>query len=52
MDEVEALCDRVCILKEGKTVASGGVSELIEQSPFQRLEEAYLWYMGEEEKVG
>lgn len=52
MDEVEALCDRVCILKQGKTVVSGGVKELIEKSPFQRLEEAYLWYMGEEEKIG
>lgn len=48
MDEVEVLCDKVCILKNGYIVASGTVEEIIEKSPFQRLEEAYLWYMGEE----
>lgn len=48
MDEVEALCDTVCILKEGKNIVSGSVEELIRKSPYERLEEAYLWYMGEE----
>ena len=48
MDEVEALCDRVCIMKEGKDIASGTVEELIKNSPYERLEEAYLWYMGED----
>jgi ABC-2 type transport system ATP-binding protein len=48
MDEVEALCDRICILKEGKEVISGSVEEVIKRSPYERLEEAYLWYMGEE----
>lgn len=48
MDEVEALCDRICILQEGKEIVSGAVKELIGNSPYERLEEAYLWYMGEE----
>jgi ABC-2 type transport system ATP-binding protein len=47
MDEVEALCDRVCILKDGKEVTSGSVEEIIKKSPYEKLEEAYLWYMGE-----
>jgi ABC-2 type transport system ATP-binding protein len=48
MDEVEALCDRVCIIKNGKEVVSGSVKEVVKRSPYERLEEAYLWYMGEE----
>jgi ABC-2 type transport system ATP-binding protein len=49
MDEVETLCDRVCILKKGKMVVTGSINELLEQSPYDTLEEAYLWYSGEEE---
>lgn len=49
MDEVEVLCDRVLILKEGKELASGSVPEVIAKSPYKTLEEAYLWYMEEEE---
>lgn len=49
MDEVEALCDRICILKKGCVVGLGTVRELIEQSPYEKLEEAYLWYSGEED---
>ncbi len=48
MDEVEALCDKVCILKKGKVVAMDIVKELIARSPFEKFEEAYLWYSGEE----
>ncbi len=48
MDEVENLCDQIGILKNGKMVFLGTVSKAIEQSPFQSLEEAYLWYTGEE----
>lgn len=51
MDEVEALCDRICILKMGKVVVKGTVGELVAQSPYDSLEEAYLWYSGEEETV-
>ena len=49
MDEVEALCDRICILKKGRTVVLDTVAGVIEQSPYNNLEEAYLWYSGEEE---
>lgn len=49
MDEVEALCDRICILKKGRIVEMGTVPELIGKSPYESLEEAYLWYSGEED---
>jgi ABC-2 type transport system ATP-binding protein len=49
MDEVEALCDKILILKKGQTVALGTVRELVAQSPYNTLEDAYLWYSGEEE---
>ncbi len=48
MDEVEALCDRILLLKEGKELISGTVEEVIEKSPYDNLEKAFLWYMGEE----
>ncbi len=48
MDEVEALCDRILLLKEGKELISGTVKEVIEKSPYDNLEKAFLWYMGEE----
>ncbi|OPJ57940.1 ABC transporter ATP-binding protein [Clostridium oryzae] len=50
MDEVEALCDRVCIIRNGKEVVSGSVKKVIEKSPYDRLEEAYIWYMEEAEQ--
>ncbi len=49
MDEVEALCDRVCIMKKGQAAVTGTVKELIANSPYDTLDEAYLWYSGEEE---
>ncbi|QEK19043.1 ABC transporter ATP-binding protein [[Clostridium] hylemonae] len=49
MDEVEALCDRICILKEGKSVFYGTVSEAVEKSPYGKFEDAYLWYTNEED---
>jgi ABC-2 type transport system ATP-binding protein len=48
MDEVEALCDRICILKDGREIVSGSVEEVVKRSPYEKLEDAYLWYMGEE----
>ncbi|MDD3168558.1 MAG: ABC transporter ATP-binding protein [Eubacteriales bacterium] len=48
MDEVNILCDRICILKKGETIFQGTVAEAVEGSPFDHLEEAYLWYSGEE----
>lgn len=48
MDEVEALCDTICILKKGKTVFYGTVKEAVESSPYKKFEDAYLWYSDEE----
>ncbi len=49
MEEAEALCDRVCILRSGKKVAEGTVSQVIGLSGRKNLEETYLFFMGEEE---
>lgn len=48
MDEVEALCDKIGILKKGKLIFYGTVPEAIGQSPYDKLEDAYLWFAGEE----
>ncbi len=48
MDEVEILCDEICILKKGETVFQGTVENAISASPYKQLEDAYLWYTGEE----
>lgn len=48
MDEVEALCGRIGILREGKLIFLGTVEEAVKASPYDRLEEAYLWYTDEE----
>lgn len=49
MEEAEALCDRVCIIKSGKKVSEGTIDEVIAASGQRNLEEAYLCFMGEEE---
>lgn len=49
MDEVEALCDRIGIIVNGEIAITGTVKEVIEKSGKSTLEEAYLWYTGEEE---
>ena len=49
MDEVEILCDRIGILKDGGFVFEGTVQEAVELSQHERLEDAYLWFTGEEE---
>ena len=48
MDEVEALCDQICILKKGQIVFQGTVSGAIEGSPCDKFEDAYLWYTDDE----
>lgn len=48
MEEAENLCDRICLIKNGRKVSEGTVKEVIDASPYENLEEAYLWYMGEE----
>ena len=49
MEEAEALCDRVCIIKSGKKVAEGSINEVVAAAGQNNLEEAYLFFMGEEE---
>lgn len=48
MEEAESLCDRICLIKEGKKIIEGTVEEVVKKSPYDNLEEAYLWHMGEE----
>jgi len=48
MDEVEALCDKIMILKKGESVFCGTVQEAIVASPYEKFEDAYLWYTDEE----
>ncbi len=49
MDEVEALCDRIMILKKGSCVFHGTVQEAVAASSYDKFEDAYLWYSDEEE---
>ena len=49
MEEAEALCDRVCIIRSGKKVVEGTIEEVVAASGQRNLEEAYLFDMGEEE---
>ena len=49
MEEAEALCDRVCIIKSGKKVTEGTIDEVITASGQKNLEDAYRVFMGEEE---
>ncbi len=49
MDEVENLCDNILILKKGEKVFEGTVKQAIDESPYEKLEDAYLWYIGEDE---
>jgi ABC-2 type transport system ATP-binding protein len=51
MDEVEELCDEICILKQGRTVFYGTVADAINSSPCDNFEDAYLWYAEEEEQA-
>ncbi|OBY76680.1 hypothetical protein BBG47_25705 [Paenibacillus sp. KS1] len=50
MDDVEALCDKIMILKKGKSIFDGTVQEAIAASPHEKFEDAYLWYTDEEER--
>ena len=49
MEEAQALCDRVCLIKSGKKVIEGTIAEVVEASGKTNLEEAYLYFMGEED---
>lgn len=48
MDEVEALCDKICILKSGNIIFEGTVEEAVKASPYENFEDAYLWFADEE----
>ena len=50
MEEAESLCDRIMLIKQGKEIITGTVEEVVENSPYDNLEDAYLWYMAEEGK--
>lgn len=52
MDEVEALCDEICILQKGETVFYGTVEEAKAQSGCEKFEDAYLKFSDDEEVVG
>lgn len=51
MEEAEALCDRICLIRNGRKIMEGTVQEVIGASPYGNLEDAYLWYMGEEADI-
>ena len=48
MDEVEALCDEICILKKGRIAFYGTIMQAIEKSGCEKFEDAYLALAGEE----
>lgn len=48
MDEVETLCDEICILKKGRIVFRGTVAGAKVQSGCEKFEDAYLMLSGEE----
>lgn len=52
MDEVEALCDEILILREGQTAFHGTIQEVLVASRQTTLEDAYLHFAGEEEYWG
>ncbi|MGN0735323.1 MAG: ABC transporter ATP-binding protein [Anaerovoracaceae bacterium] len=49
MDEIEALCDEICILRQGKIVFCGTIEQAKEISGCTRFEDAYLAISGEED---
>ena len=51
MDEVEALCDGICILKKGKPVFCGTVEQAKKQCGCERFEDAYLQLSDEEADI-
>lgn len=49
MEEVELLCDRICLIKAGQIIVEGTVAQLLIESTQNNLEDAYLWYVKEED---
>lgn len=48
MDEIEALCDKILILKKGETVFYGTVEEAKAKSACSKFEDAYLYFSDDE----
>ena len=49
-EDVDKARDSIfAFLKKGKIVYYGTVSEAVEKSPYDKFEDAYLWYTDEEE---
>lgn len=48
MDEVENLCDEICILKKGKAVFYGTIEQAKQSSGCEKFEDAYLVLSGQE----
>lgn len=51
MDEVETLCDQICILKKGHTVFYGTIEEAKRQCGCDKFEDAYLMLSEEDDEV-
>lgn len=49
MDEIEALCDRIAIMRRGRIVFSGTVAEAVASQSAKTFEDAYLAYTETEE---
>ena len=45
MEEAEALCDKICIIKNGAKIVEGSVDEVISKADKKNLEDAYLFFM-------
>ena len=48
MDEVEHLCDKVAILKQGKILATGTVEQVMKQSGAENMDDAFIAFAQEE----
>lgn len=49
MEEAEILCDRIFLIKRGSVVVEGTIPELLAESSQDNLEDAYLWFVGEDD---
>ena len=47
MDEVEKLCDKIAIMKDGKIVFYGTVEQAVKESNQPTFEEAYEFFIKE-----
>ena len=45
MEEAEAQCDKICIIKNGAKIVEGSVHEVISKADKKNLEDAYLFFM-------